>query len=153
MDYFRAPDRFNRRELIRHFANGFGMLALASLVTDEAKAAAANPLAVKPPQFPPKAKRIIFLFMSGGPSHVDIFDPKPRLAQDNGKPLPFEMPKLVRTKTGNLLKSPFKFRKHGQAGIAVSELFPNVASCIDDVCLIRSMVADNINHNGACLQM
>jgi hypothetical protein len=75
------------------------------------------------------------------------------LAKENGRPLPFEMPKLVRTKTGNLLQSPFKFSKHGQAGIEVSELFPNVAKCVDDLCIIRSMVADNINHNGACLQM
>jgi hypothetical protein len=91
--------------------------------------------------------------MSGGPSHVDTFDPKPRLTRESGKPLPFAMPKLVRTRTGNLLRSPFKFKKHGQAGTEVSELFPQVASCIDDLCLIRSMVADNINHNGACLQM
>ncbi len=100
-----------------------------------------------------RAKRIIFLFMSGGPSHVDTFDPKPRLAQDNGKPLPFEQPKLVRTKTGNLLASPFKFKKYGQSGIEVSELFPKVAGRIDDICVVRSMLADNINHNGACLQM
>jgi hypothetical protein len=139
--------------LLQRFANGFGMLALASLFADEASAAPANPLVVKPPQFPPRAKRVIFLFMSGGPSHVDTFDPKPRLDRDNGKALPFEMPKLVRTKTGNLLRSPFKFKKHGQAGIEVSELFPHIASCIDDLCIIRSMVADNINHNGACLQM
>src|SRR5262249_19857255 len=86
-------------------------------------------------------------------SHVDTFDPKPRLERDNGKPLPFEQPKLVRTRTTNLLKSPFKFKKHGQSGIEVSELFPNVARHIDDLCVIRSMVADNINHNGACLQM
>src|SRR5262249_19828062 len=65
----------------------------------------------------------------------------------------FEMPKLVRTKTGNLLKSPFKFKKHGQAGIDISDLFPKLAACADDLCVIRSMVADNINHNGACLQM
>ncbi len=103
--------------------------------------------------FAPKAKRVIFLFMSGGPSHVDLFDPKPVLAQNDGKPLPFEQPKLVRTKTTNCLKSPFKFSKHGQSGIEVSELFPKVGGCIDDICLIRSMVADNINHNGACLQM
>src|SRR5262249_58193443 len=106
-----------------------------------------------PPHHAARAKRLIFLFMSGGPSHVDTFDPKPRLAQDNGKPLPFDMPKLVRTKTGNLLRSPFKFRKHGKSGIEVSELFPHVASCIDDLCVIRSVVADNINHNGARLQM
>ena len=96
---------------------------------------------------------MIFLFMSGGPSHVDLFDPKPQLAARNGQPLPFEMPKLVRTKTGNLLASPFKFEKRGQSGIEVSELLPNIGSCIDDICVVRSMVADNINHNGACLQM
>jgi hypothetical protein len=108
---------------------------------------------VRPSQFPAKAKRIIFLFMSGGPSHVDTFDPKPRLLTDMGKPLPFEKPKLERTKTGNLLGSPWKFQKHGQCGTEVSELFPHLATCVDDMCVIRSMVADNINHNGACLQM
>ena len=74
------------------------------------------PLAVRKPHFAPKAKRVIFLFMSGGPSHVDLFDPKPRLDGDDGKPLPFEKPKLERTKTGNCLPSPFKFAKHGQSG-------------------------------------
>jgi len=91
--------------------------------------------------------------MPGGPSHVDLFDPKPRLIQDNGKPLPFEKPKLERTKTGNLLASPWKFSRHGQSGIEVSELLPRVAAHIDDICVIRSMVADNINHSGAALQM
>jgi hypothetical protein len=143
----------NRRQVLARFANGFGVLALANLFADEASATNHNLLSVRPPHYPPKAKRVIFLFMSGGPSHVDTFDPKPRLARDNGKPLPFEMPKLVRTKTGNLLQSPFKFRKYGQAGIEVSELFPHLATCVDDICVIRSMVADNINHNGACLQM
>lgn len=150
----------NRREALRTFANGFGMLGLAGLLGEsgmkalaDAPTSGANPLAVHPPHFPPKAKNVIFLFMSGGPSHVDLFDPKPRLTQDNGKPLPFEKPKLERTKTGNLLGSPFKFAKYGQSGIDVSELFPNLATCVDDMCIIRSMVADNINHNGACLQM
>src|SRR5437899_11961632 len=91
--------------------------------------------------------------MSGGPSHVDTFDPKPRLAQDNGKPLTFEKRKLERTKTGNLLQSPWKFQKHGESGVEVSELFPHLAGCVDELCVIRSMVADNINHTGACLQM
>jgi hypothetical protein len=150
-----AKVSLTRRQMLRHFANGFGMVALAGLLANEARGsdAADNPLAVRPPHFPPKAKRLIFLFMSGGPSHVDTFDPKPRLAADNGKPLPFEQPKLVRTRTGNLLQSPFKFKKHGQSGIEVSELFPHVAGCIDDLCVLRGMVADNINHNGACLQM
>ncbi len=147
---------FDRRRILRHFANGFGMLGLAGLLADEARAnsvAANDPLAVKAPHYPAKAKRLLFLFMSGGPSHVDTFDPKPRLERDNGKPLPFEQPKLVRTRTTNILRSPFKFKKHGQSGIEVSDLFPNVARRIDDICVIRSMVADNINHNGACLQM
>jgi hypothetical protein len=151
----------DRRQMLATFANGFGMIGLAGLLADEARAAApprrsgdvASPLAVKAPHFAPKAKRLIFLFMSGGPSHVDTFDPKPEIAKRNGKPLPFAQPRLVRTRTGNLLKSPWKFKKHGKSGIEVSELFPQVASCVDDLCVIRSMLADNINHNGACLQM
>src|SRR5439155_12752765 len=114
---------------------------------------AVHPNAVRPPHYRPRAKRVIFLYMPGGPSHVDLFDPKPRLNTDNGKPLPFEKPKLERTKTGNLLASPWKFKKHGQSGIEVSELLPRVATCVDDLCVIRSMVADNINHTGAALQM
>ncbi len=145
---------FNRRQMLRTFANGFGMIGLASLLANESRAAeAVNPLAPKAPHFEPKAKRLIFLFMSGGPSQVDTFDPKPRLVKDNGKPLPFEQPKLVRTRTGNLLQSPFKFNKHGASGIEISELFPNVAKRVDDLCILRGMLADNINHNGACLQM
>src|SRR5262245_64038517 len=84
----------DRREMLRRFANGFGMIGLASLLANESRAAeAANPLAPRKPHFEPKAKRLIFLFMSGGPSHVDTFDPKPRLATENGKQLPFEEPK------------------------------------------------------------
>ncbi|WP_422930596.1 DUF1501 domain-containing protein [Singulisphaera sp. PoT] len=150
-----SNEPLNRRRVLGTFANGFGMMGLAGLLADETRgdAGANNPLVERPPMYPARAKRVIFLFMSGGPSHVDTFDPKPRLEKDDGKPLPFEMPHLVRTKTGNLLKSPFKFRRHGGSGIEVSELFPHVASCVDDLCVIRSMVADNINHNGACLQM
>jgi hypothetical protein len=146
----------NRRQVLRTFANGFGFLGLASLLADEARAdgsSSANALLARPPMFPARAKRVIFLFMSGGPSHVDTFDPKPELDKNTGKPLPFPMPKLERTRTGNLLRSPFKFQKYGESGIDVSELFPNVAKRVDDLCVIRSMVADNINHNGACLQM
>jgi len=144
--------------MLRRFANGFGMLGLAHLLAEDFgsdlfAAGSANPLGLKASHFAARAKRVIFLFMSGGPSHVDLFDPKPRLIKENGKPLPFEKPKLERTKTGNLLQSPWQFSKHGQAGIEVSELLPHLAGCVDDLCVIRSMVADNINHNGACLQM
>jgi len=147
-----------RRQVLRTFANGFGMLGLSGLLADESKRRSApspsgNLLQLKPPPSPARAKRIIFLFMGGGPSQVDLFDPKPLLNNYDGQPPPFELPKLERTKTGNLLGSTFRFKKHGRAGTDVSELFPQVATCVDDLCVIRSMVTDNINHNGACLQM
>ncbi len=148
----------SRRDLLKSCGTGFGVLGMAGLLAAESTAAdsgsaSENPLAPKPPMFPAKAKQVIFLFMSGGPSHVDTFDPKPRLASDNGKPLPFDKPHLERTRTGNLLQSPFKFKKHGECGADVSELLPKLAKRVDDMCIIRSMIADNINHNGACLQM
>jgi hypothetical protein len=141
-------------------ANGFGLLGLAGLVA-EAKAreavrkrpSAGNPLALKSTHHAPRARRVIFLFMNGGPSHVDLLDPKPRLTADHGKPLPFEKPKLARTTTENLMASPYRFARHGRSGIEISNLLPNLASCVDDLCVIRSMVADNINHPNACLQM
>lgn len=157
-----APAGLSRRDVLRAAGAGFGGLALDGLLGLESQAAApptparsrsTDPLAPRAPHFPAKAKRVIFLFMSGGPSHVDLFDPKPQLRVDNGKPLPFEKPKLERTKTGNLLGSPWEFRRCGKSGIEVSELLPRIGSVVDDLCIVRSMLADNINHNGACLQM
>ena len=153
-----SPHLQSRRQWLKDFGCGFGSLALADLLSREARGdvpagRSANPFAVLPPHFMPRARRVIFLYMPGGPSHVDLLDPKPRLEVDNGKPLPFEKPKLERTRTGNLLASPWKFARHGEAGIEVSELLPGLASRIDDVCVIRSMIADNINHTGAALQM
>jgi hypothetical protein len=155
-----AAFRLSRRQLLRRAGTGFGMLGLAALLSEDSSARAskaedraANPLAVQPPHHMPRAKRCIFIYLPGGPSQLDLLDPKPRVTRDNGKPLPFEKPKLERTRTGNLLASPWKFRKCGRAGIEVSELLPHVATCIDDICVIRSMVADNINHTGAALQM
>lgn len=139
----------NRRQALTRCASGFGMVGLAGLLAEASAATAPNGT----PHFAPRAKRIIQIFLSGGPSHVDLFDPKPELAKRNGQPLPFEKPKLERTKTGNLLASPWKFAQRGQCGTEVSELLPHLAGCVDDLCVIRSMVADNINHNGACLQM
>lgn len=148
----------SRRHMLSQAGCGFGMLALADMLAAETPPTAepdraVHPYAVRTPHHPARAKRVIFLYMPGGPSHVDLFDPKPRLIEDNGKPLPFEKPKLERTKTGNLLASPWKFSKYGQSGIEVSELLPGMASRIDDLCVIRSMVADNINHTGAAAQM
>jgi len=151
-----------RREMLRQFSGGFGMLALAGLLGENSASAAAKagaakiasgPLAPKLPHFKPKAKRVIFLFMHGGPSQVDTFDPKPLLTRDDGKPLPFPKPRVTFAGTGNLLKSPWEFKKYGQSGIPVSELFPHVAGCVDDLCVIRSLHADNNAHGGALLQL
>jgi hypothetical protein len=142
-----------RRDLLARSGCGFGLLALADLLAANEPDRAAQPSALRAPHGSPQAKRVIFLYMPGGPSHVDLFDPKPRLLAENGQPLPFEKPKLERTKTGNLLASPWKFWKHGESGIEVSELLPRVAACVDDLAIIRSMVADNINHSGAAAQM
>jgi hypothetical protein len=138
---------------------GFGAVALHGLLAGESQAAAAsngrsvNPLAPLPPHHPARAKRCIFVYLPGGPSQIDLFDPKPRLQKENGRPLPFEKPKLQRTATGGLFASPWKFARHGEAGVDVSELLPHLARHADDLCVIRSMVADNINHTGAALQM
>ena len=151
---------FSRRDLLRASANGFGMLALAGLsgtealaATSEKKPGPVNPLAPKPPMFPARAKRVIFLFMHGGPSHVDTFDPKPALTRDNGKPYPGEKPRVQFAQTGNLLKSPWEFKHYGQSGIEVSDLFPHVGSHVDDMCMIRSIYANNSAHGGALLQL
>jgi hypothetical protein len=153
-----APAVISRRQWLAQTGSGFGLLALSGLLA-EAEAAgvpagpALNPLGVRPPHHAPRAKRVIFLFMDGGPSQIDLLDPKPRVSADHGKPLPFAKPKLARTTTENLMASPFPFRKHGGSGVEVSDLLPNFAACVDDVCVIRSLVADNINHANACLQM
>ncbi len=142
-----------RREMLHNSANGFGLLALASLLASEEAYAAPDPLAPKPPHFAPRAKRVIFLFMHGGPSQVDTFDPKPALARDNGKPFPGQKPRVQFAQTGNLLRSPWEFKRYGQSGIEVSDLFPEVAKQVDDLCILRSLHADNTAHGGALLQL
>jgi hypothetical protein len=140
-----------RRELLCRSGMGFASLGLASLMASQGMLAAqspgtsTSPLTPKAPHFPGKAKRVVHLFMNGGPSHVDTFDPKPELARLAGKPLPRTNLRTER-KTGAAFPSPFKFQKYGQSGIEVSELFPHVAECIDDVAVIRSMHADVPNH-------
>ncbi|MBI3866412.1 MAG: DUF1501 domain-containing protein [Planctomycetia bacterium] len=142
-----------RRSALRQAACGFGQLALFGLIAGEARTATAtNPLAPKQPHFSPRAKQVLFLFMHGGVSHVDSFDYKPKLAEMNGKPLPIPKPKFEFAPTGNLLASPWKFSKYGQSGIEVSELFPEIGSMIDDICLIRSINgADQVSHGPALL--
>ncbi|MCI0628802.1 MAG: DUF1501 domain-containing protein [Acidobacteria bacterium] len=144
--------------MLRQTALGFGSLGLMSLLDEQGELLAEpgieNPLALKPPHFAPRAKRVIYLFMHGGPSHVDTFDPKPRLTQDHGKPIPFKLSLTFNPKgQGGLMKSPWGFRQYGESGIPVSELFPRVAQHVDDLCVIRSMVGDGVDHGGALLQL
>jgi hypothetical protein len=142
-----------RRELLQRCGMGFGALALGNLLgSATASAAGTNPLLPHAPHFTPKAKHVIHLFMNGGPSHVDSFDPKPALAKYAGKPLPGGTLRTERP-TGAALPSPFKFRKYGQSGIEVSDLFRNVARSIDDICVVRSMHADVPNHEPSLLLM
>ena len=141
----------NRRMMLERSAMGMGALALGSML-QSADAAEANPLAVRKPHFAAKAKRVIHLFMNGGPSHVDTFDPKPSLEKYAGKLLPTDNPKTER-KTGAAFPSPFKFQKYGQSGIEVSELFTKTAQHIDDMCIIRSMHANVPNHEPSLLLM
>jgi hypothetical protein len=147
-----------RRELLGRSGMGLGALAFAGLMSEAGLLSAApagadvSPLAPKQPHFPARAKHVIHLFMNGGPSHVDTFDPKPALARYAGKPLPNPNLRTER-RTGAALPSPFPFRKYGRSGIEVSDLFPHVAASIDDIAVIRSMHADVPNHEPSLLLM
>jgi len=140
----------SRRQMLRECATGFGALALAGLF---GKAAAAkpslNPMAAIPPHFKPKAKNVIFLYMDGGPSQVDTFDPKPRLQAEHGQPFKMKMEPTQFNNNGNTLASPWKFTRHGESGIPVSELFPQTAACVDDLAIIRSMTSEFSEHTSA----
>src|SRR5437899_5867895 len=138
----------SRRDLLVRSGLGFGALALTDLLHAEAP----NPLAPKVAHFPARAKHVIHLFMNGAPSQVDTFDPKPALEKYHGQQPPKGTLKTER-KTGGLFKSQFKFAKCGQSGIEVSEIFPEVAKCIDDICVIRSMHSNIPNHEPGLLLM
>jgi hypothetical protein len=160
MHNLQTAPRLSRREVLTRIGGGFGSLALASVMADagllaaQAPAASGNPLAPKPPHFSPRAKRIIFLFMNGGPSHVDTFDPKPGLKEYEGQDVPESLSmKTKRKAKGKLMPSPFAFQRYGESGIEVSELFPHMGSAIDDICVLRSMWTDNPNHEPGLLMM
>jgi hypothetical protein len=142
----------SRRDVLRRSGTGLGLLGLASLLAEDSARAATNPLAPKPPHFAPKAKRIIHLFMNGGPSQVDTFDPKPDLEKFKG-----QKPMLAGLKTergtSGLLPSPFKFHKCGKSGIEISEIYPELGKCADELCVIRSMHTDIPNHEPGLLLM
>ncbi len=146
-----------RREMLGRMGNGFATLGLMSVLGGSAFAsqtkssASSNPLLPRKPHFPGKAKRVIFLFMNGGPSQVDTFDPKPALIKYNGQVVPLNL--TTERRTGAALASPYQFKKYGQSGIEVSEIFPNVAKHVDDMCIIRSMHADVPNHEPSLMLM
>lgn len=146
----------NRRQLLKNSAVGFGSLAFAALLNGGSRANEAAPStsrSVLKPHFAPRAKRIVFLFMKGGPSHVDTFDPKPMLDRDHGKAPPFALPEVTFAAQGNLLKSPWKFKQYGESGLPVSDLFPHVAKHVDDLCMLRSVHGTNPAHGGALLKL
>jgi hypothetical protein len=149
-----------RRNLLRRGGLGMGLLGLAGVLGDAGMLGAADrreqsgnsPLAPKAPQFAARARRVVHLFMNGGPSHVDTFDPKPLLDKYHGKPLPSPNLRTER-KTAGAMRSPYQFHRHGKNGVEVSELFARTAECIDDICVIRSMHADVPNHEPSLMLM
>lgn len=150
----------SRRTILRHGCFGLAGLALSDLVgrslaADEHSSPAIehSSTAIHGPHFVPRAKRVIFLFMHGGPSHVDTFDYKPELLTHNGKPLPFDKPRIQFAQTGNLLSSPWQFQQYGQSGTWVSDLFPHVAQHVDDITFIHSIHGSNEAHGGALLKI
>ena len=139
-----------RRELLTRCGMGMGALGLGALFgqlglsSARAEVNGISPLAPKAPHFPATAKRVIHIFLNGGPSHVDTFDPKPALDKHHGKTLPYEL--RTERRTGTAFRSPYQFQKYGKSGLEVSELFAKTAESIDDICVIRSMHADVPNH-------
>lgn len=148
----RTPAGISRRSLLQQAACGFGGLALTQMLASQA----AGGVATAQPHFPAKAKRVIFLFMSGGPSQMDTFDYKPKLQADHGKEMPGGIPELqkkIGRRLQKLQKSPFKWSQHGESGHWVSELFPHVSKHVDKLCMIKSMHTDGFDHGGATLRL
>lgn len=137
MDLSNTP--ISRRDLLRTMGTGFGIMALSNLLAESGSVSTV--LAPRSPHFPARAKHVIFLFLNGGPSHVDSFDHKPMLARYDGQPYPSGNLETER-RTGHLMRSPFEFRRFGQSGTEVSEIFSNLGGCIDDICVIKSMHTD-----------
>ncbi len=140
-----------RRKFLESMGGGIGMMALGDLLARDGYAATANPLAPKRPHFAPKAKRVIFMFMEGGPSQMDLFDPKPELQKWHGQSLPASFTKDLKLAfikpTAAVLGSPRVFTKHGRSGMELSDYIPHIASCADDLCLVRSIQTDAFNHH------
>src|SRR4051812_47144159 len=144
------PAPMTRRQMLRQSALGFGSLALTALAAGPARATStrANAFARKP-HFTPRAKNIIFLYMDGGVSAMDSFDPKPLLTKEHGQPFKMKVEPTQFNNNGNTLGSPWAFKNYGQSGLPVSALFPHIASCADELAVIRSMTSNFSEHTGA----
>ncbi len=145
-----------RRDLLRLAGNGFGAIALQWLLSRDARSAALNPLSPKPQNFPAGAKSVIFLYMVGGPSQIDLFDPKPELKKFDGKPLPASYGQVISQFTKGdtpLMSSPWEFKQHGESGAWVSSLLPNLAERVDDICFVRSFYTESVVHAPAMYQV
>ena len=136
----------SRREMLRTTSTGFGMLALAGLMSDPAYADPSEETGQRAPHFEPRVKNVIFCYMSGGLSHIDSFDPKPRLAKEAGQPMPFETARTMFNQDGNIMPSPWDFHRYGECGAPVSDLFPHIATCVDDLAIVRGMKANFMEH-------
>ncbi len=152
MEYTDYQKILRRRDVLRDTACGIGIMALSQLLSRDASAAPVdNPLAAKAGHFPARAKNVIFLFMEGGPSQLDLFDPKPDLAKLDGAPLPESMQKGLRfafiKPTAKVWASRRPFRQYGASGMSFSDWLPNLASCADDLCMVRSIYSDQFNHH------
>jgi hypothetical protein len=155
--------QLSRREFLTTAAGGIGGVALASLLSRQTLAAEAgrkiiNPLAARPSHFPAKAKNCIFFFLSGGTSQVDLFDPKPKLNEMAGKPLPDSLLKglrfaFIQKDSARVMGTPRTFKQHGRSGMFFSDLLPNIATCADDICMVRSMHTEPFNHHPATIMM
>lgn len=141
------PLACTRREMLSRCAGGFGAVALAALLQEQAKGRWGS--FPELPHFRPRARNVIFLYMDGGPSQVDTFDPKPRLAKEHGQPIQMKVPATQFDSVGNVLASHWEFRPYGECGTEVSDLFPQVGRCVDDLAVIRSMVAPFPEHTTA----
>ncbi|MDC0935501.1 DUF1501 domain-containing protein, partial [Pirellulales bacterium] len=142
------------RQMLGRFCAGFGGIAASAMLAELAAADAVNnPLAARPPQRLARAKRIIFLFMQGGPSHIDTFDYKPQLQKDDGKPPPFERTRVQFADRGNLMGSPWKFRQTGESGIWMSSLWQHLPQVADELCMIHSVCETNVAHGGATMKL
>ncbi|MBL8851069.1 MAG: DUF1501 domain-containing protein, partial [Planctomycetaceae bacterium] len=144
-----TPAPLSRRALLQQAAGGIGGIALASMLAEAAPTTSASPFVLKTPHHVQRARSVIFLYMDGGPSQVDTYDPKPRLDAENGQPFKMAIQPTQFDNVGNTLASPWRFRQFGESGLPISDLLPQIRTCADDLCVVRSMTSEFSEHTNA----